>query len=46
MKERARALCLDVRTLKQMQDQLALDVPAFRPYAMIDRDPHHCEVED
>jgi hypothetical protein len=47
MKQRGRALCLEARTLQQVQDEIAKDVQEFRPYAVIDvHDKHQCEVED
>ncbi len=46
MKESARALCLEARTLRLVQDEIAHDVPAFRPYAMIDGDHSRCQVDD
>jgi len=46
MKENARALCMEARTLKLVQDEIANDVPAFRPYAQIDDEGSHCHVDD
>lgn len=46
MKAKARALCREMRTLFRIQEQLAHDVPAFRPYAALDGETGHCHVDD
>jgi hypothetical protein len=47
MKERGREICLEARTLRMVQEEIAADVPAFRPYALIDSDAgSHCHVDD
>lgn len=47
LKEKARALCTEVKALKQVQDEIAADLAAFRPYALMDEgDAAQCHVED
>jgi hypothetical protein len=46
MKANARALCLEARTLRMVQNEIAADVPEFRPYALIDGDGSDCHVDD
>lgn len=47
LKEQARALCKDVQLQQQLQDRIAAELPAFRPYAVIDtRSEHDCHVDD
>jgi len=37
-------ICMSVQKLKQLQDKIATDVPAFEPYAVIeDKDSNDCE---
>jgi hypothetical protein len=44
LKDKGRRLCHDVEDLRALQDQLAVNVPAFRPYALMDDRPH-CHVD-
>lgn len=47
LKDEARALCADVRIQRQLQEQIATELPAFRPYAVIDTDSeHNCHVDN
>ena len=47
LKDEARALCADVRIQKQLQQQIVAELPAFRPYAVIDTDSeNNCHVDD
>ena len=36
LREKAMRICKDVEELRSLQDQIAADVPAFRPYAAIE----------
>ncbi|HEY3859142.1 MAG TPA: hypothetical protein VGM47_05955 [Gammaproteobacteria bacterium] len=46
LKEEARALCKDVKSEKQVQDQIASALPAFQPYALIEPHPEHsCHID-
>jgi hypothetical protein len=46
LKEEARALCKDVKSEKQVQDQIAVALPAFQPYAVIEPHPEHsCHID-
>jgi hypothetical protein len=46
MKDEARELCAEVRTVQRIQDALAATVPEFEPYAVLDMDDDDCRVED
>ena len=47
MKEKARQLCNEVRELRRLQDRIAIQVPSFRPYAVMDGDTaNDCHVDD
>ncbi|HEV2111187.1 MAG TPA: hypothetical protein VGT99_07525 [Gammaproteobacteria bacterium] len=47
LKDEARALCADVRIQKQLQQQIVAELPAFKPYAVIDTDSeNNCHVDD
>ena len=47
LKDEARALCKDVQTERAVQDQIAGEIPAFKPYAVIDTESEHdCHVDD
>jgi len=47
LKDEARALCADVRIQRQLQQQLVSELPAFRPYAVIDTDSDDdCHVDE
>lgn len=47
IKDNARRLCREVRHLQRIQDALADDLAAFRPFAVIDEDDaDECRVED
>ncbi len=47
LKQEAMQLCDDVRSQKQLQDEIARELPAFRPYAVIDTDTQDdCHVNN
>jgi hypothetical protein len=47
LKDRARELCHDFDLLLRLQDELADELPAFRPYAVIGADGDvDCRIED
>jgi hypothetical protein len=47
IKEKARALCSEVRALVLVQESIVSRVRAFRPYAVLDEDAgDDCEVDD
>ncbi len=47
IKQQARALCKDVQAERQVQEQLSAQLPAFKPYAVIDTDSEHdCHIDD
>jgi hypothetical protein len=46
LKEAARELCDDMRRLERIQNRLASDLPAFRPFAVVELDGDDCVVED
>ncbi|HEV8628745.1 MAG TPA: DUF2884 family protein [Thermoanaerobaculia bacterium] len=47
LKEKAKQLCREVQRLRRLQDDLAADVPAFRPYALMDEDDEpRCQMDD
>ena len=47
LKDEARALCKDVRVERDLQDRIAGQIPAFKPYAVIDTDSDHdCHIDD
>lgn len=46
LKERGRELCREVKGLQRIQHDLAADVPEFRPYATLDADEPHCDMDD
>ena len=47
LKDEARALCKDVRDERALQDKIAAEVPAFRPYAVMDAESEHdCHIDD
>lgn len=47
LKDEARALCKDVQAERAVQDKISGEIPAFRPYAVIDTDSEHdCHVDD
>lgn len=46
LKEGAREICDELFRLERVQNRLALRVPEFRPYAVMDLDEDDCRVED
>ena len=47
LKQEARALCNDVQSERQVQADIVSQLPAFRPYAVIDTESDHdCHVDD
>jgi hypothetical protein len=47
LKDEARALCRDVRDERVLQDKIAGEIPAFKPYAIMDADSEHdCHIDD
>ena len=47
LKDEARALCKDVKDERTLQDKIAGEIPAFRPYAVMDKDSDHdCHIDD
>ena len=46
LKDAARRLCADVRTVEQLQDTIADRVDEFRPFAVIHLDDDDCQIED
>lgn len=47
LKQEARALCKDVQAERQVQAAIAIQLPAFMPYAVIDTESaHDCHVDD
>lgn len=47
IKNEARALCNSVKSVKQLQETIADELPEFRPYAVIDTDSgNDCHVDD
>ena len=46
LKDAARQLCQDMRTVEALQDIVAERVAAFRPYAVIEIDADDCDVDD
>ncbi len=46
LKDKARQLCYEVRSLRTLQDVAAGAIPAFRPYALMDDDAPDCHVDD
>ena len=45
-KQKALPICKDVQALKQLQDDLAAGIVAFKPYALIEgRDANNCEYD-
>ncbi|HSN16871.1 MAG TPA: hypothetical protein VLV87_01565 [Gammaproteobacteria bacterium] len=47
LKQEARALCKDVQSERQVQADIVSQLPAFRPYAVIDTESDHdCHVDD
>jgi Protein of unknown function (DUF2884) len=47
LKDEARALCKDVRDEHALQDKIAGEIPAFKPYAVMDADSDHdCHIDD
>ena len=46
LSQAARALCDQVKSQKALQDAIVAELPAFRPYAVIDTDTEHdCHVD-
>ena len=46
LKDEARALCKDVKDERTLQDKIAGEIPAFKPYAVIDKDSEHdCHID-
>jgi DUF2884 family protein len=45
LKDEARKICDEIRTLERLQDTLARSVPEFEPYAVIQLDRGDCHVE-
>ena len=47
LKQEARALCKDVQAERQVQGAIVSQLPAFKPYAVIDtKSDHDCHVDD
>lgn len=47
LKQEARELCNSVKSVKRLQQSIANELPAFRPYAVIDTDSENdCHVDD
>ncbi|MGE5624154.1 MAG: DUF2884 family protein [Bacillota bacterium] len=47
LKEEARALCKDVQTERTVQDEIAGEIPAFKPYAVINTESDHdCHIDN
>jgi len=46
IKDAARELCQEMRTVQALQDSVAKRVRAFRPFAVIDVDRDDCRVDD
>jgi hypothetical protein len=46
LKDNARRLCQEVRTVEQLQNVIAERVDEFRPFAVIDLDEDDCEIDD
>ncbi|HEV7164919.1 MAG: hypothetical protein ACHQAZ_09085 [Gammaproteobacteria bacterium] len=47
LKQEARELCTTVRQVRQIQETLVSELPAFKPYAVIDTDSENdCHVDD
>lgn len=45
-KKNALPLCNDVRSIKKLQDKLAIDIPSFKPFAVVEgKDADDCEQD-
>lgn len=47
LKDAARSLCTTVQSQEQVQDAIAREIPAFKPYAVIDKDTRdQCHIDN